>query len=74
MRKKLLIVVSVMFLLSGFYLVSCQKKETANVPAATEQGEKQAPEAAGQGEKKAPEAGGYGEKQAPEAAGQGEKK
>lgn len=63
MRKILLIVVSVMFLISGFSLVACQKKETANVPATTEQGEK-----------KAPEAGGYGEKKAPEAAGQGEKK
>jgi len=55
-------IVSVMFLISGFSLVACQKKETTEVPATTEQGEKKATETTGQGEKKAPEAGGYGEK------------
>jgi len=62
MRKILLIIVGVMFLISGFSLVACQKKETTEAPATTEQGEKKATESGGYGEKTAPEAGGYGEK------------
>jgi hypothetical protein len=62
MRKILLVIVSVLFLISGFSLVACQKKETTQVPATTEQGEKKAAETGGYGEKKAAETGGYGEK------------